>query len=276
MNSIREITIEINDAKNFHNLFEVYEELAAQKMQSIRDEILSFREYYTLLASISTEIGSDISNVIKKNTKQRVALLISSDKGLFGSAFNDTIKTFLANLENKKTDAYVVGSIGSELLKASGTKASYTVIPSDEQSLKDLWNILGKYQEINIFYLKFNSIARQNADIIHLAGDIIPQSKDDYVLDKTSKLSFLYEPSAFEVSQLFANKILAFLAEQTMKESDLAKYAARLMYLDGCIEKNKQHLHQYTRKRMVLSKRQQNKRQNARMINFITRSRDSI
>lgn len=276
MNSIREITIEINDAKNFHNLFEVYEELAAQKMQSIRDEILSFREYYTLLASISTEIGSDISNVIKKNTKQRVALLISSDKGLFGSAFNETIKTFLANLENNKTDAYVVGSIGVELLKASGTKASYTVIPSDEQSLKDLWNVLGKYQEINIFYLKFNSIARQNADIIHLAGDIIPQSKNDYVLDESKKLSFLYEPSAFEVSQLFANKILAFLAEQTMKESDLAKYAARLMYLDGCIEKNKQHLHLYTRKRMVLSKRQQNKRQNARMINFITRSRDSI
>lgn len=276
MNSIREITIEINDAKNFHNLFEVYEELAAQKMQNIRDEILSFREYYTLLASISTEIGSDIGNVIKKNTRQKVALLISSDKGLFGSAFNDTIKNFLTCLETDKTDAFVVGSIGVELLKASGTKKTYSIISSDEQSLKVLWETLGKYQEINIFYLKFNSITRQNADIIHLAGDIIPQSKDDYIIDKSKKLSFLYEPSAFEVSQLFANKILAFLAEQTMKESDLAKYAARLMYLDGCIEKNKRHLHQYTRKRMVLSKQQQNKRQNARMINFITRSKDIL
>ena len=276
MNSLREVTIEINDAQNFHNLFGVYEELAAQKMQAIRDEILSFREYYTLLTSISTEIGSDISTVIKKHAKQRVAVLVSSDKGLYGSAFNDTVKTFLEHLEIDNTDAFVVGTIGDELLKAAKVKKNYTVIPTDSASLKNLWTKIGEYQEINIFYLKFNSIARQNADIVHLAGDIIPQSQSDYTLDNTRRLAYLYEPSAFEISELFAHKVLSFLAEQTMKECDLAKYAARLMYLDSCIEKNKLNLRSSTQKRIILSKRQQNKRQNARTINFITRSRDSL
>jgi len=273
MMNLRETTIEINDAKNFQGLFQVYEELAAQKMQVVRDEIISYRSFYQFLTSVSDEIGKDITNVISKKSKIHALILISSDKGLYGNAFNETVKLFLDTLEKQQTDAFVIGSIGTELLKISGTNQKYTVIPSDKESIKEFWNSINQYQNIDICYLKFNSIAKQTVNMIHLAGDIIPQNKADYTINQESSLSFLYEPSVFEVAEVFTSKILSFLTEQTFKESDLAKYAARLMYLDNCIEKNKKHLILANNRKMILKKRQQNKRQNARMVNYITRSR---
>lgn len=116
-------------------------------------------------------------------------------------------------------------------------------VNSDEQSLKELWSKLAEYQEINIYYLKYANIARQDISSVKFSGDLVPQTGDDFeIIEKQT--TFLYEPSVAEVSAVFAGEVLAFLAEQTMKESELSKFSARLMYLDGCVTRNTENVKQ--------------------------------
>jgi F0F1-type ATP synthase gamma subunit len=275
MVNLNQVSIRINDFRSFHGLLEVYEDLAAQKMQKIRDDITKYREYTKTLNSMSSDLGTDVSSIIKKNKKQKAAVLISSDKGLYGEAFLGLGNNFSDYLTKNKVDAFVVGSLGIEILKKSRPSVSYQSIKSDELSLENLWKSLGEYQEIDIFYLRYDSLAKQSNDTVHISGDVMPSEKDDFTFDDKNKLKYIYEPSVTEVAEVFAKEILSFLAEQTMKESDLAKYAARLMYLDSCLQRNNENIYSTLKQKMILTKRGSNKRQNARISNYLTRNKNN-
>ena len=163
-----------------------------------------------------------------------------------------------------------MGSIGEEIIKKCEEKIKYTAVKTDEKSLVELWKNLAEYQEISIYYLRFDSLAKQSVDTVHISGDLLPTEKEDYVYREENKLKYLYEPSVAEVADLFAKEVLSFLAEQTMKEADLAKYAARLMYLDSCLERNNEHLTATMRQKLILTKRLNNKRQNARLGSYLS------
>lgn len=272
MVTLNQISIRVNDIKGFRGLLEVYEDLAAQKIGKIRDEISQYREYAQTLTVMSSDLEIDISTVIKKNTKHSASVLISSDKGLYGNAFDALGQRFWEHLKSKDTDAFVIGSIGVELMEQSGINIKYTFIKSDEESLVELWKSLSEYQEINIYYLKYNTLAKQSVDTLHISGELIPKTEESYEYNEDNKLKYLYEPTVLEVAEVFAKEVLVFLAEQTMKEANLAKYAARLMYLDSCLEKNNNSLVGALKQKMILSKRLSNKRQNARMASYLVRS----
>jgi len=273
MLTLNEVTIKLNDITGFRGLLETYEDLASQKMQAIRGEILGFREYAKTLTMMSNELESDILAVIKNNQKHRAALFISSDKGLYGAAFDELGRQFAEYLKSRSMDAYVVGKMGVEIMERSGTDIKYTEVASDEASLVDLWKTLSECQEVNIFHLRYDNFAQQSVEVTHVSGDLIPKRNEKYDYDTKVKLKYIYEPSALEVAEVFAKEVLSFLAEQTMKEADLAKHAARLMYLDSCLQRNNDNLKDTVRQKMILTKRRSNKRQNARMINYLTRNK---
>lgn len=271
MVTLIKISSSIKEAKGVQGLLEVYEDLAAQKMQAIRDEIGLFRDYYDVLSSISGEVGVDVASVVKKKAKEKVYVLISSNLGLYGDVFDKLGETFREKLKEEDVEAFVVGSIGEELIKRVLPNKKFTAVNPDEQSLADLWRRLSEYQEIHIYYLKYANLAKQEVSQVKFSGDLVPQSGEDFeIMEKQT--SFLYEPSVAGISEVFANEVLTFLAEQTMKESDLSKYSARLMYLDGCIDRNSENVKTMMNQRMILLKRLQNKRQNARVINYLTRT----
>jgi len=244
-------------------------------MQDIRGEISQYREYSRTLTAISSDLGEDISIVIKKNTKQRAAVLISSDRGLYGNAFDAVSNRFYQYLSGKKVDAFVVGNVGDEIMKASRPAVKYQTVKTDERSLAELWKSLAEYQEINIYFLRYDSLAKQSADTVRISGDLVPKDTTSFEYDENNKLRYLYEPSVLEVAEVFAKEVLSFLSEQTMKEANLAKYAARLMYLDSCLERNSESLSATLKQKMILTKRLANKRQNARMASYLTINRSN-
>ena len=273
MLTLNEVAIKLNDIMGFRGLLETYEDLASQKMQAIRGEILGFREYAKTLTMMSNELESDILAVIKNNQRHTAALFISSDKGLYGAAFDELGRQFADYLKSRNMDAYVVGKVGVEIMERSGTDIKYNEVASDEVSLANLWKTLSECQEVNIFHLRYDNFAQQSVDVTHISGDLIPKGNEKYEYDAKVKLRYIYEPSALEVAEVFAKEVLSFLAEQTMKEADLAKHAARLMYLDSCLQRNNDNLKDTVRQKMILTKRRSNKRQNARMINYLTRNK---
>jgi len=275
MLTLNQVAIKLNDVRNFRGLLEVYEDLAAQKMTKIRDEISGFRDYAKTLTQMSSELEEDIASVIKKNEKQKAVLLVSSDKGLYGRAFDVVGMQFSKYVSENKVDAFVVGSLGVDVISRSGMRVNYTEIASTEEALAGLWKTLSEYQEINVYYLKYISLANQSAEVLHVSGDLIPKETDTYQYDEKNKLKYIYEPSAIEVAEVFAKEVLVFLTSQTLKEADLAKHAARLMYLDSCLQRNNENLNATMKQKMILTKRRSNKRQNARIVNYMTRNRSN-
>lgn len=274
--TLNQVSIKLNDIVGFRGLLETYEDLAAQKMQAIRGEILGFRESAQILTLMSTELEADITAVIKRNIKQKAVLLVTSDKGLYGAAFEELGHQFSEYMKSNKVDAFVIGHVGVEVVRRYSPELKFSAIGSDKDSLANLWKLLGEYQEVSVFHLKYESLARQDVEMVHISGDMIPKEGEKYEYDKKVQMKYIYEPSTLEVAEVFAKEVLAFLAEQTMKESDLAKHAARLMYLDASLHKNDDNMKATIRLKMILTKRRSNKRQNARMINYLTRNRANI
>ena len=53
----------------------------------------------------------------------------------------------------------------------------------------------------------------------------------------TVEVKYLFEPSVGDVARIFEGEILASIFEQTLHESQLAKFASRLMALDASVDK---------------------------------------
>ena len=184
MMTLIQLTRKIGDIRGFSALLETYEDLAAKKMQKIRGEIFSFREYAKALTQISEELEVDVTMVIRRHEKKKAVVLISSDKGLYGNAFEEVGDRFADYLAGGAAEAFVVGSLGARILDRHGLSGRYTLISSDNDALTGLWGNLGGYQEVDVFYLRYENLAMQAADVQHLSGDLVPKEEEKYEIEK--------------------------------------------------------------------------------------------
>ena len=85
------------------------------------------------------------------------------------------------------------------------------------------------------------------------------------------KFLYLYEPTEAAVAEVFTKEIAAAVFDQTLKESQLAKFASRLMYLDTAIEKIDEKITGYKLEKAKAQKRAMGKKQAVAFSGIISR-----
>jgi len=137
---------------------------------------------------------------------------------------------------------------------------------SDEQvepeSFAMVMRYLMQFEKIVVFYGKFKSILVQEVEGTVLSGEDIEKqvAREVEVAER-----YLFEPNVVEMARIFEGEILASVFEQALHESQLAKFASRMLNLDRAIVNIDRRLMEVGREQRKLRHKEINSKQLLRL-----------
>ncbi|MEK7550897.1 MAG: F0F1 ATP synthase subunit gamma [Patescibacteria group bacterium] len=264
MRSIKKVIVEDRETLEIKGLVEVYEEIAAGKMQEIRESIMNARDFFERLATLSSEVGADLETAGLGRTGD-VAVFVSAGTGLYGDLIDRIFVGFMDFVQkNPRIDKVVIGKLGDEMMKflAKDITYQYYDLVDEEieaEKLSMLIKDLVRYKKIYLFYGKFRNIVNQETWTQAISGQVLGEIQGGKVSDK--KFLYLYEPGVESVAKVFSEEIAGSVFDNTIEESRLAKYASRLMHLDTALEKINEKLKNLFFERIKVAKRVSERKQ---------------
>lgn len=273
----KEISEEIQRLSTFNILVETYEEIAATRMRRIRASVLRSRDFITELGGIFTELKANYKHQVeelikhkkqpksgptfRKHNGKTLVILLSANTGLYGAILQTTVNAFLQYVNAHPCDIAIIGRYGKTAFENlnPGKQFLYFDLPDQSFSTEDTRNILASilvYSNIYVFHGKFVSIVRQEPEMAAISAE---QVTGDGM--NPSTVRYVFEPSLEEILVFFEEQILASVFEQSIHESELAKFASRMVTLDQATENIKQRVKQVELMKRLIRHRTLNKKQ---------------
>lgn len=233
--------------KNFDMLTRSYQQHALGQINFARYSVLYSRGFSQDLGEVFADVKTSykrrllrksIKNIVKKNGKD-MWILISANNRLYGDIIIKTAKLFLTQLKDtdpSKVDLAIIGKQGKKLIDSENLNRPYEYYEISDTNvtvdfLKKLSDKLLYYENVYVFYGKFENLVLQTPVRVALVGDIPePDPKDKKTLKKQS---FLFEPSLEEILSFFENQILSLLFNQKVQEAQLARFASRINAMEA-------------------------------------------
>ncbi len=230
-------------------IVDVYGEVASIRMRKIRDSVLKNRSFLTEIEGIFrdclNEYAKKIAVMVKKGKLKRggkvtflahngqtVCVLISANTGFYGNVVHETFNKFLEEVRRNNSEVTIIGKLGKTLFLDAEPERPYSYfnLPDydiDKNALNDAISHLVQYEEIKIFYGRYYSVVTQKPEVYDIsAGTPI---LDTYVV---SKERYIFEPNVEKILTFFETQIFASLFDQSLRESQLAKYASRILAME--------------------------------------------
>lgn len=248
----REVTEEFDRVSAIKDVLETYEEVAATRMQNTRSSVLAGRLFIAELNYIFQQVKSSHRNEVLKRMKTKnikdpskltfierngktLYVLLSSNTGLYGDIIKKTSDLFISLVRKEKADAVIIGRIGLELFKNAGLLITYNYFdfPDEKvnnESLRKIISYILQYERTFIVYGRFENIVSQKPIVTSISGDPLASSQG------ASNVKYFFEPSLDKIMKFFEAQIFASLFDQTVFESQLAKFASRMTSLEQRVE----------------------------------------
>jgi ATP synthase F1 gamma subunit len=244
----KKIITQIKDLQGFKSLITAYEEIASIRMKKTRDSVLYNRAYMNAIEEIFEEVRITYARQARALAKRRgrvpkltflahngktVAVFLSANTGLYGEIIHRTYQEFTQEITAGNVEATIVGRYGLSLFINSFPDKPYTYfdLPDSDVQPADLAQIIRhivQYEEIHIYYGKFLSVIKQEPTRWVVSAEISLDTEDG----KAPKTSYLFEPSLEEILIFFETELFASLFDQSVNESQLAKYASRVISMN--------------------------------------------
>lgn len=241
---------EIATLKGLQNIVETYEEIAAMRMRRVKKSVLQNREFLSGLNNIFQQVEHSYtdqlqllrkSSIKKKNSKasqlknngKTVSVFIASNTGLYGDIIKKIFTLFASDISKSNTDIFIVGKLGRRMYEDAGITQPFEFFDvkdsgGNEKNIKDIFAKLINYNNIIVYHGLFKDMLMQIATKSYIARDILSTEKSD----NETRVECIFEPSLENIVNFFETQILGALFEQSIFESDLSKYASRMISLD--------------------------------------------
>ncbi len=272
----KEIIKETDFLTSLKNILETYEEIAATRMARIRSSVLDSRNFLLEINEIFQEVKSSYKNQIAKLLKEKkikdqsltfikrngkiLHVFISANTGLYGDIIRRTYDVFMENLKKTPGDVAIIGKLGLEIFKADkiDTPLTYFDYPDskeDNEILKKIIEHMIQYEKVLVFYEQFNNVINQSPIVTSISGDPLPWENEDI------QTKYFFEPSLEKIMEFFEKEIFGSIFQQIIFESELAKFASRMVSLDFASEKTKNELRKTILAKNRIKHQEDNKRQ---------------
>lgn len=284
MKDKKKIQQEVGQLGGFLTLTRVYTELASTRMRKTRDNVLQNRQFLASINDVFTDVRVSYAREVLQLGKRKtdnsgnitflshngktVAMFLSANTGLYGDIIDNTFRLFLKELkDNPEMEVTLVGKLGYQYFTNQMAGRPFTYFDLSDvaiahDQLSDIIKHLVQYEEIRVYYPAYQSAVSQKASRYSISAEtpIAELSARD------EKSVYIFEPNLKEILIFFEKEIFASLLDQTIRESQLAKFAARIMALDRAGENIKEEL----KKLNLLASRvrhvTQNKKQNDSLV----------
>lgn len=260
MASKKDLSTEIEYLTTLKNIMETYEEIAASRMQNIRGSVLQSRDFVfeinTIFQHVKYSYKRQVEALMKKKkikdpskfsflqrNGKTLYVLISANTGLYGTIIRRTYEAFLEHYRREKADVAIIGKLGAQYFRQDFPKASYTYFDFpdtsvDKEGLKKTTQFIIQYQQVIVFYEQFVNVVSQEPIATNISGDQLPWEQAG------PEIKYLIEPTLEKVLEFFEKQIFASIFEQTLFESELAKFASRMVSLDSAASNSREKLKQ--------------------------------
>lgn len=273
----KELTRETEFLATLRTILETYEEIAATRMARIRSSVLASRDFLLEINAIFQQVKSSYKTQIDLLMKQKkvkdpskltfinrngktLYVFISANTGLYGEIIRRTYDVFIETFKKTPGDIVILGKLGLEIFNSEGTKTpvTYFEFPDnkmDDVILKKIVEHIIQYEKVLVFYEQFNNVISQSPIVTNISGDPLPWEKGG------PQAHYFFEPSLEKIMEFFEKEIFGSIFQQTVFESELAKFAARMVSLDFASENTKTKLKQVTMAKNRIKHQEDNKRQ---------------
>jgi len=274
----KDIDEEIKQVESLRELTQVYGEIASTRMKKIRGYVLRNREFLGSIKSIFEDTlaayAQKLSRLVvegklKKggnvtflaHNGKRVSVLISANTGFFGGIVKETFDKFLEDIKKGDSEATIVGRIGRGLFLEALPKHPYIYfdLPDfgiDSNKLSEVIKHLVSYSEIKVYYGKFQSVVTQKPESqIISAGTPVT----DEIVEP--KIKYLFEPSVEDILMFFETQIFASIFDQSIRESQLAKFASRILAMDNASQNIGKRISELNLRKLSISHKIANEKQ---------------
>jgi ATP synthase F1 gamma subunit len=279
-NSIKE---EKREVSALSTIVDVYGEVAAQRMRKIRESVLKNRIFLSEIEQIFQDCLNSYSQKIDDLVRsgkihkgapvtflahngQTAAVLISANTGFYGSVIPDTFDKFLSDVRQGGGEVTIIGKLGRSLFMKQEPNRPYTYfeLPDfglDREVLSEAIKHLVQYEEIKIYYGKYYSVVNQKPNVTEIrSGTLVNETTQ-----KDTGQRYIFEPDVETILMFFETQIFASLFDQALEESQLAKFASRIIAMDTAGVHIKEELAKLT----VLSSKIKHQMQAKKQLNTI-------
>jgi len=240
---------EFNTLNNMLNVVQTYQEIAAMRMRRVKKSVLSTRDFLLDLNDTFRSVTYAYEEYLKRINKSKetglilgkngrtVLVFISANMGLYGDILRKTFSYFTKDLDQKGkiADVVIVGKVGLDLFKNSiySKKYEYTYFDlsdsgSDSENLSKILDYVLEYSQILVYHGFFKNVLTQEPQKTLITGEA---AKLEQVVSQGKPVSYLFEPSVEDVAKYFEEQVLASVFEQVTYESNLSKFASRMVSL---------------------------------------------
>ncbi len=274
----KDIEEEIDQMQSLESMVEIYGEIASIRMKKIRQFVLNNRNFLNSIYDIFKDALISYENKIRRQLKEQgkkpgervtllahngktVSVLISANTGFYGDVVQRTFKKFINDIKKEDVEVTLVGRLGLSMFVEREPKRPYTYyeLPDfgiDEQKLSEVVKHLVQYEEIRIYYGKYMSVVNQTPTVYKItAGAEIGGE-----FEKPG-VEYICEPDVEKILMFFETEIFASLFDQSIRESQLAKYASRIMAMDSASQNIKKEIGKIRMKKLQIEHRSKNKKQ---------------
>jgi len=243
----QEIKNELELLSALRTIAQSYEEISVSRMKKTRDSVAKTADFLSGLSGIYADVKSrqaELKDSEQEKAKPRlplVSVLLSANTKLYGDIIPKVYRLFLSRIKSEKTDIVIIGRLGQGMYQAEKDKQKFTYfdLPDSEltlESLKPIANFLLKYEKVDVFFGKYQTLLSQEAAFSSLTeGSYQPKNRQPKVGH------FEFEPSYNKLLAFFERQFFVSLLKQTTSESQLAKYASRVRSMELALQNINEH-----------------------------------
>lgn len=252
MASSRQLKSRIRSVKSTKQITKAMELVAASKMRRAQESANATGPYADSASELLSRLARDGETkqhplYVKREVKNRIVIIITSNRGLAGAYNSNILKAYLARLKEDdasrvKTDAIAIGKKGAQLavrLKNDHVMGVYNDLiehPSGAE-LKAITNLIvqqfldGTVDAVEVIYTKYlNSISQEVTTL-----DLLPAGFSETEVSETvSQASF--EPSASEVLEAATIRLIEAQLFQALLDSIASEHSMRMMAMKNATD----------------------------------------
>lgn len=274
----RQAVLEVKRLMEFQGFVQAYSEIAAMRVQRLRQAVLGNRDFLSGLQevyeSLKLTYRREIADLLKRRDLKDSAGLslfrrngktayvwLAANTGLYGDLIRGTYDLFKKSAVGEGGDLVIIGRLGADIFREDYPRMSFAYFdfPDDKitpEGLGKLSRHLLNYEKVVVFYGRFETVAKQVPYFSGVSGEgLMPSRK------KIVAAQYLFEPSLEKIIEFFESQIFTSLFVQTVHENLLAKFAARMFNLDAAAGRINDRLAAATMQQLRLKHREDNAEQ---------------
>ncbi len=255
MKTPRTIERQITELNTLANLTDIYGEIASTRMKRTRQSVLTSRDFMAEVYDVFKEVFASYRAEVMRLVKSRgedpalgvtllshngktVSLLLSANTGLYGEVVRRSFDLFMRDVRRSDVEVAIVGRVGRNyfLNDEPGRPYTYFELPdngTDRERLSELVRHLVQYEEIHVYFGQFQNVVSQEPTKMVISAATLLTNLG---AGSGEENKYIFEPTLERVLMFFETEIFASLLDQTVRESQLSKFASRILAMNRAHE----------------------------------------